>query len=171
MASGAPTSASWPSPDQLRWSSATRSSINATIERHDKLGLVLSRGAVIACALAQSACFALAVGNTHDQVLTSAVVETRVTSQQADVDGTLCYIDQLEAVTIRRRISEKFFAAAAGEAVVGGVASLFGSPWWYAGLPIFVDGLMTLVYQKAVNRKVVSRRRWQLSNDTGPCRR
>jgi hypothetical protein len=119
---------------------------------------------------AESACFPLAIATTRDQQLGSSVVGTRVTSQRADVAGTLCYVEHKTRVSVRKHVSSDFRLGAGLELLGGSIASLFGVPALYFGLPIVFDGLLTAVYIKGQDLKVSVRATWESSNDTAACK-
>jgi hypothetical protein len=121
-------------------------------------------------ALASSGCFALAVGRTHHELLTSSVIDTRVTKQPADIDSTLCYVDRKVATTERKRISSWFRFSSLGEVTVGLIASLLGAPAYYVGLPVLVDGLMTIIYVKGQDDKMINRSHWEETIEAAPCK-
>jgi hypothetical protein len=129
------------------------------------------RVASVVMAIALSGCFAFAAGSTREQELSRHVDDTRVTEQEADVDGRLCYVDHKTTVSFKRRIPKAYRIAVGTELLVGGLVSLGGNPYFLYMTPLLLDGLITLIYIAGQDNHDFQRTRWEPSNDTGTCTR
>jgi hypothetical protein len=124
---------------------------------------------VVVVLLAQSGCFAIAIGTTHHEIVTETIGGTRLTSQPADVAGTQCYVDQQHVLYRRKRVSSYIRFGALLELTGGLVASLFGAPYYYGGLPAMADGLIAAAWAKGQDGKDYVERQWEVSMETQAC--
>lgn len=125
---------------------------------------------MVVCAAALTGCFAITIGQTRKEHLSSTVVETRVSSQRANISGTLCYLDQRITVTRRNVIPSMTRPFAGLELLLGGLTAFAPSPWNMVGLAFAADGLIALIYILTQDEKMSTRHTWEVSNETAACK-
>lgn len=111
-----------------------------------------------------------ALGTTRKEQVSSSVIDTRVSSQQASLDGTLCYVDQRSKVTARSVVPRQFRPLAGGAILGGLLIALLGKPALYIGAPMLADGILTVIYIKIADEQTSTRSSWDVSNETAGCR-
>jgi hypothetical protein len=130
------------------------------------------RGLVILAVL-QSGCSLIALGATRKEQLWSNVVETRVTKQPANIDGTQCYVDHYTAVRSKTHIPSTF-RIIAGLEILTGLLAMAGfaadSPYFAASGLMAIDGVTLALAIAIGDGHESTRKSWQVTNETTYCK-
>ena len=125
----------------------------------------------VACA-GGSGCLVIAIAQTSHEEMSRITVDTRATSQQADVTGQRCYVEQKTRVDSKVHMHREYAAVGLLEALVGTFPAFddSGSPSVrYGGFAMIADGLLAATWTYVHNQSVSTDESWTLTNDTGSC--
>ncbi|HUQ01486.1 MAG TPA: hypothetical protein VM261_03275 [Kofleriaceae bacterium] len=132
--------------------------------------------ALVGMVLGSTGCFAIALGSIKSEEQSAIVVDTR-SGGQADVAGTLCYVERKNRKVMKREAlrgkTQPIRAVAGLEVLLGGLMALApgsaGDKGMYGGLAFAADGALALLVMFIVDDSVVTRERWEATTETGSC--
>jgi hypothetical protein len=140
----------------------------------------MKRAVVLWCVLGvvtgSTGCFAISLGSIKSEEQSSMTVDTR-TSGQADVAGTLCYVERKNRKVMKRQAlrgkTQPIRAIAALEVLLGGLVAIApgsaGDAGRYGGLAFAADGALALLVMFIVDDSVVNVERWESTGETAGC--
>lgn len=131
-------------------------------------------GAIAALAPMLSGCLAATLWDVDKVPQDDQVIDTRVSSRQADLGGTSCYVERQHRVTSRIEIADRPALALGAilEALFGLAETGYapnGSTDQYIGGAMATDGLLTIGYIIFRDGKATVSTHWDQTSETASC--